>query len=78
LLFWAVSEPDGAVRVHHVEMHLGTEKKDGRPITIGSTDGRSYRGQKANGYGVHDLRVPAKDSSSKLIGYGTPPGIGVE
>ena len=78
LLFWAVSEPGGASRVHHVAMYLGTEKKDGRPVMIGSTDGRSYRGQKANGYGVHDFRLPGADSVSKLLGYGTPPGIGVE
>jgi peptidoglycan DL-endopeptidase CwlO len=78
LLFWAVSAPGGAVRVHHVAMYLGTEKKDGRPVMIGSTDGRSYRGQKANGYGVHDFRIPKAESASKLLGYGTPPGLVVE
>jgi cell wall-associated NlpC family hydrolase len=78
LLFWAVSAHGGTIRVHHVAMYLGTEKKDGRPVMIGSTDGRSYRGQKANGYGVHDLRIPKAESPSKLIGYGTPPGIDVE
>lgn len=75
LLFWARTSPVGQVRVHHVEMYLGKEKKDGRPVMIGSTDGRSYRGQKANGYGIHDFRVPKKDSASKLIGYGPPPGV---
>lgn len=75
LLFWAVTSPVGQIRVHHVEMYLGKEKKDGRQVMIGSTDGRSYRGQKANGYGVHDFRVPKKDSASRLIGYGPPPGI---
>lgn len=75
LLFWAVRKPDGTNRVHHVAMYLGTEKKDGRPVMIGSTDGRSYRGQKANGYGVHDFRVPKADSPSRLVGYGTPPGM---
>lgn len=78
LLFWARMGDDGEPRVHHVAMYLGTEKKDGRPVMIGSTDGRSYRGQVANGYGVHDFRVPAKDSPSMLIGYGTPPGIAEE
>lgn len=78
LLFWAVNEPDGRIRVHHVAIYLGTEKKDGRPVMIGSTDGRSYRGQKANGYGVHDFRLPKADSPSKLVGYGTPPGLGAE
>jgi len=78
LLFWAVTSPVGQIRVHHVEMYLGKENKDGRPVMIGSTDGRSYRGQKANGYGIHDFRVPKKDSASKLIGYGPPPGINGE
>ena len=75
LLFWAVTSTVGEIRVHHVEMYLGKEKKDGRLVMIGSTDGRSYRGQKANGYGVHDFRVPKKDSDSRLIGFGPPPGI---
>jgi hypothetical protein len=75
LLFWARMGTDGKLRVHHVAMYLGTEKKDGRPVMIGSTDGRSYRGQVANGYGVHDFRIPAKDSISMLIAYGPPPGI---
>jgi peptidoglycan DL-endopeptidase CwlO len=75
LLFWAVSAPGGGMRVHHVAMYLGTEKKDGRPVMIGSTDGRSYRGQKANGYGVHDFRVPKAESASRLLGYGTPPTV---
>lgn len=78
LLFWAVNESDGTPRVHHVAIYLGTEKIDKRPVMIGSTDGRAYRGQKANGYGVHDFRVPAAASPSRLVGYGTPPGIGVE
>ena len=79
LLFWAVMDapPDKpqVPRVHHVAMYLGTEKKDGRAVMINSTDGRSYRGQKANGYGVYDFRVPKAESASKLAGYGTPPGI---
>lgn len=75
LLFWARKDAGDQWRVHHVAMFLGTEKRDGRAVIIGSTDGRSYRGQVANGYGVHDFRIPAKESPSMLIGYGTPPGI---
>ena len=78
LVFWAMSACGLAVHVHHVAMNPGTEKTDGRPVMIGSTDGRSYRGQRTNGYGVHDFRVPNAESRSKLIGYGTPPGLGVE
>ena len=56
-------------------MFLGYESKDDRPVMINSTDGRSYRGVKANGYGVYDFRLPAAGSKISFIGYGTPPGI---
>lgn len=78
LLFWARPGEAGAEpRIHHVAIYLGTETKDGLAVMINSTDGRSYRGVKSNGYGVYDLRVPKAGSGSVLIGYGTPPGIGV-
>ena len=42
---------------------------------INASDGRSYRGKKGNGYGVYDFRVPKADLKSRLVGYGTPPGL---
>ncbi len=75
LLFWAVNDASAKARIHHVAMYLGTAKKDGLPLMINSTDGRTYRGRKGNGYGVYDFRVPKPESPSKLVGYGTPPGI---
>ncbi len=75
LLFWAVSDSSGQTRVHHVAMYLGRAKSDGLPLIINSTDGRTYRGRKGNGYGVYDFTIPKKDALSKLVGYGTPPGI---
>lgn len=75
LLFWAVDDAAGKKRIHHVAMYLGTAKTDGLPLMINSTDGRTYRGRKGNGYGVYDFRVPKPESLSKLVGYGTPPGI---
>ena len=77
MLFWAVNDM-GATRIHHVALYLGTEKIDGRAVMINSTNGRSYRGQKGNGYGVYDFRVPKPESASKLVAYGPPPGIGIE
>jgi len=78
LLFWA-SGPwvDDAtiVSITHVAMYLGREAKDGLQIMINSTDGRSYRGIKSNGYGVYDFRLPPAASPSKLVGFGPPPGI---
>ena len=81
LLFWSgtYQPTDGrSVNITHVAMYLGTEKKGGRAVMINATDGRSYRGKPANGYGVYDFRLPRKGSKSKLVGYGTPPGISEE
>ena len=78
LLFWGRSANRDAgtlVEITHVAMYLGTEKKDQRPVMINSTDGRSYRGIKANGYGVYDFRLPLSEAKIAFIGYGTPPGI---
>lgn len=78
LLFWGgtYTPTDGRkVKVTHVALYLGHEKKDGRAIMINATDGRSYRGTKANGYGVYDFRLPREGSRTSFMGYGTPPGI---
>jgi len=78
LVFWSGTyEPtDGRkVDITHVGMFLGFEKKDGRPVMINATNGRSYRGKKGNGFGVYDFRVPREGSKSRMVGYGTPPGL---
>ena len=75
LIFWAVNDASEKMRIHHVAMYLGTAKSDGLPLMINSTDGRTYRGRKGNGYGVYDFRVPKPESPSRLVGYGTPPGV---
>jgi peptidoglycan DL-endopeptidase CwlO len=78
LLFWSgtYNATDGrSLNITHVALYLGKEKKDGRPVMINATDGRSYRGKQANGYGVYDFRVPKQEAKTKLVGYGTPPGI---
>jgi len=58
LLFWShtYKPTDGRTNgITHVQMYLGKEKKDGRPVMIGSSDGRSYRGKQQDGYAVFDL-----------------------
>lgn len=81
LLFWgrpaSAATGKGAV-ITHVAMFLGIEKKGNRPVMINSTDGRSYRGVKANGYGIYDFRLPAAGSKVAFIGYGTPLGIALQ
>lgn len=78
LIFWAgnyVPTDDRMTIITPVGMFLGFEKKDGRPVMINATEGRSYRGKKGNGFGVYDFRVPRVGSKSRLVGYGTPPGL---
>ncbi len=78
LLFWAgtYAPTDGRKsNITHVAIYLGREKSDGHPVMINSTDGRSYRGTQANGYGVYDFQLPKPGSRSAFVGYGTPPGL---
>jgi len=78
LVFWTGTyEPtDGRkTKITHVGMFLGYEKKDEHAVMINATNGRSYRGSKGNGFGVYDFRVPRKGSKSRIVGYGTPPGL---
>ncbi|MES2439042.1 MAG: NlpC/P60 family protein [Verrucomicrobiota bacterium] len=78
LLFWGgtYAPSDGRkVNITHVAMYLGHEKSDKRAVMINATDGRSYRGTKANGYGVYDFQLPREGSKAVFMGYGTPPGI---
>ena len=78
LLFWGrrAPEADGTEeRITHVALYLGSEKRGDLPVMINSTDGRSYRGNQANGYGVYDFRLPSAGSRISFIGYGRPPGI---
>ncbi len=78
LLFWGRPAFEAAgtkAEITHVAMFLGYEKKDNLAVMINSTDGRSYRGIKANGFGVYDFRLPYAGSKIAFIGYGCPPGI---
>lgn len=76
LLFWGTPAVAGVKpRITHVALYLGREAADHRPVMINSTDGRSYRGTKANGYGVYDFKLPALGAKFAFLGYGSPPGI---
>lgn len=78
LLFWAGTYQAAEGRpnkVTHVQMYLGRETDGDRPVMIGSSDGRSYRGSARCGFGVYDFRLPRKGSKSRFVGYGTPPGL---
>ena len=78
LLFWSgtYAPTDGRThKITHVQMYLGKEKRDGRHVMVGASDGRSYRGSQRNGYGVFDFRMPRKDSKGRFVGFGRPPGL---
>jgi cell wall-associated NlpC family hydrolase len=69
LVFWA--HADG--RVSHVQLYLGREKSDARPVMIGASEGRSYRGQKRSGFGIVDFKVPKPGSETRIVGFGPAP-----
>jgi len=74
LIFWASTpaDPSAVPRVNHVQIYLGREKSDGHPIMIGSSEGRSYRGQKQFGFAIVDFVIPKAGAAKPLIGYGPP------
>lgn len=72
LLFWGTLDPDGNANVTHVQIYLGRETKDGRRIMIGSSDGRSYRGGKKDGFDIVDFKVPKAEAPKRLLAYGPP------
>ncbi len=81
LVFWTgtyVPSDDRKTKITHVAIFLGHEVSDSRPVMINATNGRSYRGKKGDGFGVFDFRVPRPTSRSRLVAYGTPPGLDKE
>jgi cell wall-associated NlpC family hydrolase len=80
LLFWIGSYvTDHDPPVTHTMIYLGTEKSTGSKIMIGSSDGRTYHGQKRNGVSVFDFKMPRTpteaDPHSTFIGYARIPGL---
>ena len=80
LLFWTgtyATENDPPVT--HTMIYLGTEKATGGKIMVGSSDGRSYRGQRRNGVSVFDFTLPRAgaggEQRSTFIGYARIPGL---
>lgn len=78
LVFYAHDGPDAPAEIHvsHVHLYLGKEA-DGHAIMIGSSEGRSYRHHKINGFGITDYHVPAAGSSTRIVAYGPPPPLAI-
>ena len=90
LLFWTGTyNVDRDPPVTHTMIYLGRRKKDGHRLMVGSSDGRSYDGQRRNGVSVFDFHLPparsgdaadaataaAPDHSPDFAGYGPVPGM---
>ena len=81
LLFWAGTynvSRDPAIT--HTMIYLGREKGSNRRIMVGSSDGRSYKGQQRFGVSVFDFKVgpitPKKEGLTPVfVGYGRVPGL---
>jgi cell wall-associated NlpC family hydrolase len=82
LLFWTgtyTTEKDPPVT--HTMIYLGTEKKSGRRVMVGSSDGRTYDGVSRWGVSVFDFKPATKPPGPEaklaptFVGYGSVPGL---
>ena len=76
LLFWTnTTATTRKLPVTHVMIYLGKVKKSGKRIVFGSSDGRSFHGERRSGVSVFDFNLPRADSTSHFYGYGPTPGL---
>jgi peptidoglycan DL-endopeptidase CwlO len=83
LLFWSGTyRTEREVPITHVMIYLGKEKRSGKPVMVGASDGRSYEGKRRYGVSVFDFRLPngkGRQSDPELIpvfeGYASIPGL---
>ena len=82
LLFWSGTyniERDPPVT--HTMIYLGKERGSNKPIMVGSSDGRTYQGEKRFGVSIFDFKTsPAKETTDsgrqpRFVGYGKIPGF---
>ena len=82
LLFWTGTysiQRDPPIT--HAMIYLGREKKTGKRVMVGASDGRVYQGESRFGVSVFDFKVQRRETNgeSKLrptfIGYGHIPGL---
>ncbi|MBV8587631.1 MAG: C40 family peptidase [Verrucomicrobia bacterium] len=84
LMFWSGTyKVEREIPITHVMIYLGLERKSGKPVMVGSSDGRSYEGIRRSGVSVFDFRLPngANNKSDpelmpRFEGYGPIPGFG--
>lgn len=76
LLFWTgTMETKRKLPVTHVMLYLGKLKSTGKRVVFGSSDGRSYEGQRRCGVSVFDFDLPRPGGKAAFYGYGPAPGL---
>lgn len=75
LLFWTrtYAAPNNAY-ITHVMIYLG-KNKDGQPLMMGSSDGRTYKGKQIYGVSIFDFFPPSSKSNNNFVGYSCIPGF---
>jgi len=83
LLFWTGTysiERDPPIT--HVMIYLGTEKKTGKRVMFGASEGRRYDGASRYGVSVFDFTLPGfpppksyTSGTARFIGYAPVPGL---
>jgi cell wall-associated NlpC family hydrolase len=83
LMFWSGTyKVDRDVPITHVMIYLGKQKGTNKPIMVGSSDGRSYNGERRFGVSVFDFKLPNgtpnksdPDLVARFEGYSSIPGL---
>jgi cell wall-associated NlpC family hydrolase len=90
LLFWTGTyDIDRDPPVTHVMIYLGINRKSGRRVMVGASEGRRFEGQSRYGVSVFDFTMPEQKKKtgsstevssggtleSRFIGYGAIPGL---
>jgi peptidoglycan DL-endopeptidase CwlO len=81
LLFWTGTysiERDPPIT--HAMIYLGREKKSGKRVMVGASDGRSYEGRQRYGVSVFDFKMPRDENDNSrlrptFVGYAHIPGL---
>jgi len=82
LMFWSGTyQVERDIPVSHVMLYLGVEKRTGKRIMFGSSDGRTYDGAQRWGVSVFDFKMPKNDPNNAekrrvdFLGYARIPGL---
>ena len=82
LLFWAGTyNVDRDPAITHTMIYLGREKATNQRVMVGSSDGRTYKGQSRSGVSVFDFKIAGRKASTDnepgptFVGYASIPGL---